>query len=178
MQFINRTNLGKRLGIAANTVRTLDIAGSLPTRSIIVKNRLAKKETRYELTEDLEVFIIDYKKNKGVLGSKNKDLMTIAEIAIVMGVTTEKLLSSRTKKGTLTKGMPKPVSEVKTGMRLYFKREEISNWLGSEDATPTFFKFITGVFDSADKKLSQSMRISTAKQNKPKTVTIRLAGEF
>ncbi len=74
-------------------------------------------------------------------------------------------------------GFPEPLKQ-KVNKKNVYNKARVIEWLNGKYTKPDYFGFLTGKYAPFHLQTKWILKKMRAKQNKPKTVTVRVAGEW
>ena len=107
------------------------------------------------------------------------DFITQQEVLELMGVTTTNhwsYFNNLQNRGHL-EGFPEPLKQ-KVNKKNVYNKARVIEWLNGKYTKPDYFGFLTGKYAPFHLQTKWILKKMRAKQNKPKTVTVRVAGEW
>ncbi len=107
------------------------------------------------------------------------EVKTQQEVLELMGVTTTNhwsYFNNLQNRGHL-EGFPEPLKQ-KVNKKNVYNKARVIEWLNGKYTKPDYFGFLTGKYAPFHLQTKWILKKMRAKQNKPKTVTVRVAGEW
>ena len=107
------------------------------------------------------------------------EVITQQEVLELMGVTTTNhwsYFNNLQNRGHL-EGFPEPLKQ-KVNKKNVYNKARVIEWLNGKYTKPDYFGFLTGKYAPFHLQTKWILKKMRAKQNKPKTVTVRCVGDW